>query len=168
MWNKKGWIMYNIDEYLNNEEELDNNPSSFLCEWKELPLTKIEKLVNFISVLEGQNATIKNEIDRMSDLKKGNEKKIENIKNYLLTLIDDKPLNIGTHRLSKRHSQAVEIIDETKVPDEFKEQRITYTISKAKIKDFLNKDLIDNETGEVIKTECDFACLKNNVSLIIK
>ncbi len=160
--------MYNIDDYLTNEEELDNNPSSFLQEWKELPLVKIEKLINFISVLEGQNDTIKNEIDRMQTLKKGNEKKIENIKNYLLTLIDDKPLNVGTYRLSKRHSQAVEITDETKVPDEFKEQKITYTISKSKIKDFLTKDLIDNETGEVIKNECDFACLKNNVSLIIK
>ena len=104
----------------------------------------------------------------MSDLKKGNEKKIENVKNYLLTLIDDKPLNVGTYRLSKRHSQAVEITDETKVPEEFKEQKITYTISKTKIKDFLNKDLIDNKTREVIKNECDFACLKNNVSLIIK
>ena len=161
--------MYNIDDYLlSNEEELDNNPSSYLQEWKELPLVKIEKLINFISVLEGQNSNIKDEIDRMQTLKKGNEKKIENIKNYLLTLMNDKPLNVGTYRLSKRHSQAVEITDETKVPNEFKEQKITYTISKTKIKDFLNKDLIDNETGEVIKNECDFACLKNNVSLIIK
>ena len=161
--------MYNIDDYLlSNEEELDNNPSSYLQEWKELPLVKIEKLINFISVLEGQNANIKDEIDRMQTLKKGNEKKIDNIKNYLLTLMNDKPLNVGTHRLSKRHSQAVEITDETKVPEEFKEQKITYTISKTKLKDFLNKDLIDNETGEVIKNECDFACLKNNVSLIIK
>lgn len=160
--------MYNIDEYLNNEEELENNSNSFLQKWKEKPLIKIEKLLNYISVLETQNNSIKNEIDRMLSLKIGNEDKIENIKNYLLTLIDDKPLNVGTYRLSKRHSQAVEITDETKVPEEFKEEKIIYNISKTKIKDFLNKDLIDNETGEVIKNECDFACLKNNVSLIIK
>lgn len=57
--------MYNIDEYLNNEEELENNSSSFLQEWKE--------------------------------------------------------------------------------------QKITYTISKTKIKDYLNKDVINEETGEVEK-----------------
>ena len=74
--------MYNIDEYLNNEEELENNSSSFLQERKE--------------------------------------------------------------------------------------QKITYTISKTKIKDYLNKDVINEETGEVEKINCDWARIKKNVVLQIK
>lgn len=160
--------MYNIDEYLNNEEELENNSNSFLQEWKETPLVKIEKLLNYVRVLETQNNSIKEEVERMKSLQKSNEKKIDNIKNFICYLMDEKPLNIGTYRLSKRHSQAVEITDETKVPDEFKEQKITYTISKTKIKDYLNKDIINEKTGEVEKVDCDWARIKNNVSLIIK
>lgn len=160
--------MYNIDEYLNNEEELDNNSNSFLQEWKELPLVKIEKLLNYIRVLETQNNSIKEEIDRMKTLQKSNEKKIDNIKSFICYITDDKPLNVGTYKISKRNTEAVEILDETKVPQEFKEQKITYTISKTKIKDYLNKDVINEETGEVEKVNCDWARIKKNLSLQIK
>lgn len=160
--------MYNIDEYLNNEEELENNSNSFLQEWKELPLIKIEKLLNYIRVLETQNNSIKEEVERMKTLQKSNEKKIDNIKNFICFFMGDKPLNVGTYKISKRNTEAVEILDETKVPQEFKEEKITYTISKTKIKDYLNKDIINKETGEVEKINCDWARIKKNVSLQIK
>ena len=160
--------MYNIDEYLNNEEELENNSNSFLQEWKELPLIKIEKLLNYIRVLETQNNSIKEEVERMKTLQKSNEKKIDNIKNFICFLMGDKPLNVGTYKISKRNTEAVEILDETKVPQKFKEKKITYTISKTKIKNYLNKDVINEETGEVEKINCDWARIKKNVSLQIK
>ena len=54
--------MYNIDEYLaNNEEELEKDNSS-LQNWREEPLVKIEKMVNLIKVLEYQNNDCDTEI----------------------------------------------------------------------------------------------------------
>ena len=157
--------MYNIDDNLLSNEELDN---SSLSKWNEKPLIKIGKLLNYISSLEGQDTSIDNELKRLEELKKNNQRKIKNIKSYILTLMDDKPLIIGTYTISKRRTQAVEILDETKVPEEFKEQKITYTISKTKIKDYLSKDVINEETGEITEINCDFARLKNNENLIIK
>lgn len=157
--------MYDIDNYLLNDNFEDVN---YLEEWQEKPLIKIEKLLNYVSVLEGQNANIDNELERMNNLKKTNKNKIDNIKKFILLIMGDKPLNIGTHRISKRNSQAVEILDENKVPEEFKEQKITYSISKTKIKEFLSKNIINQETGEITQPVCDFAILKNNINLLIK
>lgn len=159
--------MYNIDDYLKNEEELENNTNSFLQNWRENPICKIEKLLNFVKVLEYQSNNCEEEIKRMQDLKKNNEKKIENIKKYIATFIE-KPTRIGVYSLSLRKSESVEILDETKVPQEFLDEKITLTIDKKKIKDFLNKDVINNETGEVKCVECDWAKINYNTNLIVK
>ena len=161
--------MYNIDDYLKNEEELENNTNSFLQNWKDNPVSKIEKLLNFIKVLEFQDKNCEEEIKRMQDLKKSNEKKIENIKKYIATFIE-KPTRIGVYSLSTRKSESVEILDETKVPQEFLNEKITFTVDKKRVKDFLEKDLnlINEETGEVEKTTCDWAKINYNTNLIIK
>ncbi|MBO4516755.1 siphovirus Gp157 family protein [bacterium] len=159
--------MYNIDEYLaNNEEELEKDNSS-LQNWREEPLVKIEKMVNLIKVLEYQNNDCDTEIKRIQEVKKSNEKKIENIKKYLASLIN-KPTKVGTYTLSTRKSESIEILDETKVPMDFLEEKITLTISKKKIKDYLDKDIINNETGEIEKVKCDWARINYNTNLIIK
>ena len=118
---------------------------TFLQEWKELPLVKIEKLLNYIRVLETQNNSIKEEVERMKTLQKSNEKKIDNIKSFICYITDDKPLNVGTYKISKRNTEAVEILDEERILQEFKEKKISYTISKTKIKDYLNKDVINEK-----------------------
>lgn len=161
--------MYDIDDYLNNEEELENDTNSFLQNWKDSPISKIEKLLNFIKVLEYQNDNCEQEIKRIQDLKKSNERKIKNIKGYITSLID-KPTRIGVYSLSTRKSESVEILDETKVPQEFLNEKITLTIDKKRVKDFLEKDLnlINEETGEVEKTTCDWAKINYNTNLIIK
>lgn len=160
--------MYTIDEnILKNEEELENS-SSCLEKWEEKTPVKIEKLINYIKVLENQNNFCADEVKRINEVKKINERKLENIKNFLIYLIGDKPLNIGTFRLSTRKSEIVEILDELSVPAEFLEKKETFMISKTKIKEFLNKDLINEETGEITKIEVPWARIKNNKSLIIK
>ena len=161
--------MYNLDDYLLENDEKLSESIDYLQQWKEQPLAKIEKVADLVKTLEYQNEDIDKELDRLREKKKQNEKKITNAKNYIMSLIpDSKPTRAGTYTFSIRHSQAVEILDESKVPDEFKEQKITYTISKTKIKDFLSKDIIDTETGEVLKNECSWAKIKNNMSLTIK
>ena len=78
----------------------------------------------------------------------------------------------SNNKISKIQFKHTQFLSEghmlSKVPDEFKEQKITYTISKTKIKDFLSKDIINTETGEVIKNECSWAKIKNNINLTIK
>lgn len=158
--------MIEIDDYLNSifekEEELQ------LIDYKiNNPLEKIEGLIKFIQVLDYQNQNCSSEIKRIQDLKKSNEKKIERIKKYIASLID-KPIRIGTYTISTRKSESVEVLDETKVPSEFFDEKTTFTLSKTKIKDYLSKDIIDHETGEVKRVECDWARINYNTNLIIK
>ena len=161
--------MYNLDNYLLENDEKLSESIDYLQQWKEQPLAKIEKVADLVKTLEYQNEDIDKELDRLREKKKTNEKKIANAKNYIMSLIpDSKPTIAGAYTFSIRHSQAVEILDESKVPDKFKEQKITYTISKAKIREFLLKEeVVDSRTGEV-KNECSWAKIKNNMNLTRK
>ena len=160
--------MYDYDKYLlTNEDELEKN-DELLKTWKELPLKKMENITKFIKEKEAQNDEIDLEIKRLKEKKASNERKIENTKNFIISLLGDNKINIGVYTLSTFDSHSVEVLDELKVPEEFKDEKITYTISKTRIREFLEKELINEETGEILPVECDWAKLKTKKNLRIK
>ena len=167
--------LYELDSYLFNEreqgQEVNNevfNQYFFIDRLEK----KGEKTCNFIAFKENENEDIDKEIKRLQELKKKNEKNIKGAKNYLLYLKDSQGLNnFGLRKIQIRETEAVEVdnIDIDKVPSEFINTREVKTISKEKIKDFLNSPaLIDQNTGEIIPNKLEFARIVKNRNVIIK
>lgn len=127
------------------------------------------KLINYITY---NNDMIDAEIKRLQDLKKSNSNKIESVKKYLLNIMNIFNLkDLGLYKLSTRKSTSIEIDDipVDNIPVEFINEKVVKTISKEKIKEFLNSpEMINQETGEVIPNTLDWARLKENVNLVIK
>ena len=67
--------MYNLDDYLLENDEKLSESIDYLQQWKEQPLAKIEKVADLVKTLEYQNEDIDKELDRLREKKKQNEKK---------------------------------------------------------------------------------------------
>ena len=108
-----------------------------------------EKSINYayyIKKLEADNNIIKAEIDRLKDLKDSNSTKIErlekNISDAMLLYKVDK-IETPILKLSFRKNEAVNILDESKLSDNFFTTKITKTVSKTAIKDALKSGVVD-------------------------
>ena len=100
------------------------------------------------------------EIERLEDLKKGKEKKIKSIKNYIkgiLLDLDKKKVETELGNLSLRKTTSVEIIDLSKIPKEYLIVKEEVTPSKKMIGDSLKK-----------KIAVSGAILKEDYSLLLK
>lgn len=89
------------------------------------------------------NEALKNEIERLSHRQKSQEKRTENLKNFIEKMFfrfsggKYKKANIGNFTLSYRKSEAVKILDETKVPNRFLKTKTEISVDKKAIKEFL-------------------------------
>ena len=109
---------------------------------------------------ESFEKTIDDEIKRLQALKKSYKSNKERLKQYLAYNLEqlwkDK-LETELFKFSFRKSEAVEILDEDKIPADYKKQEIVYKIDKTAIK----KDLKDWK-------EVPWTNLKINKNLQIK
>lgn len=171
--------MYNYEEFKNNEklEELEDEQGNFDIQsflLLEPVINKGEKCCNLVAFLDYQNEGIDNEIKRLQEIKKRNEKKIKNIKDFLIFLStrNNDIKNFGTRRIVIRNTEAIEVdknINIEEIPEQFLNIKTVKEISKTKIKDYLNSPAyIDQETGEVIPNNLAFARKVYNQSLTIK
>lgn len=169
MYIEDGNTINNEIENLENEnKEFDYNEYFLFVK----PLESGEKTCNFIAFLEYRNNNIDDEIKRLQELKKKNNKKIDNAKKYLLYLNENKGLNRFINRsISIRNTTAVEVdnVDIDKIPEKFVNVKEVKTISKEKIKEYLNSPaLVDQETGEVIPNKLDWARITTHQNINIK
>lgn len=96
----------------------------------------------FIKNLENTNDIIDAEIKRLTTLKKSNEKYADKLKEILskaMILFGLEKIEFPTLKLSIRKSKVVNIIDETKISDNFFTTKITKTISKTSLKQALEE-----------------------------
>ena len=108
---------------------------------------KIENIVSFLRNLELHSSNIETEIKRLEKNKKSVDNRISSMKKWLTGLFQSlKIQKLQTNRFSlsyRSYKPKVVILDEDKVPSQFKENKITEVIKKADIMAFLKESGID-------------------------
>ena len=158
----KNGMIDTLDIFLESEQtEMDRENYNDIMEYlKEELKSKSSDLIKYIRNLELENTVTKLEIERLEDLKKGKEKKIKSIKNYIkgiLLDLDKKKVETELGNLSLRKTTSVEITDITKIPKEYLVVIEEVTPSKKLIGDSLKKNIL-----------IDGAVLKEDYSVLIK
>jgi hypothetical protein len=157
--------IYNIIEYekeiekiaQENDGEIPEDLLKKLMESTAHVPAQLEKFCKYIKHLEQFEKTAKEEIERIKALKEKSEKRRENLKKYMTPFIKTKgKMEVGTFKLSTRASERLEL-DESISFDEYKKEKVTYTIDKQKIKE-------DIKNGKKVNG----ACLKKCDNLQIK
>ena len=158
----KNGMIDTLDIFLEGEQtEADRENYNYIMDYlKEELKSKSSELIKYIRNLELENTVTKLEIERLEDLKKGKERKIKSIKNYIkgiLLDLDKKKVEIELGNLSLRKTTSVEITDITKIPKEYLVVKEEVTPSKKLIGDSLKKNIL-----------IDGAVLKEDYSVLIK
>lgn len=151
-----------LDIFLESDQtEIDRENYNYIMDYlKEELKSKSSELIKYIRNLELENTVTKLEIERLEDLKKGKERKIKSIKNYIkgiLLDLDKKKVETELGNLSLRKTTSVEITDITKIPKEYLVVKEEITPSKKLIGDSLKKNIL-----------IDGAVLKEDYSVLIK
>ena len=120
----KNGMIDTLDIFLEGEQtEVDRENYNYIMDYlKEELKSKSSDLIKYIRNLELENTVTKLEIERLEDLKKGKEKKIKSIKNYIkgiLIDLDKKKVETELGNLSLRKTTSVEITDISKIPREY-------------------------------------------------
>lgn len=132
---------------------------------------KGEKVIKYCKFLQWQNEYIDAEKKRLDEQKKRNEKKLDKAKQYLLVLNKMGIKSFNTYHTFIKNTVAVEVnkdVDVDKISEDFLNIKTVKEISKTKIKEYLSKSIIDNDTGEIIGNQLDWARLVNNENIVIK
>lgn len=112
---------------------------------KENLEAKAENIIAVIRNYETRIEGIKSEEKRLSEYRRSEEKKLENLKEYTkycMEQLDHKKLDTNLGRLSlKKKPASLEIVDESLIPNEYKDEVTTIKVDKMQIK----KDLKEKE-----------------------
>ena len=95
---------------------------------------KIDNIAAFIKNLTADNGNCDEQIAYFQNRKKQNTRRIEWLKKYLADNLGSKKYVTTRAEVSFRNTKAVEIVDENKLPDEYKKIKTTYTPDKKSIK----------------------------------
>jgi hypothetical protein len=146
--------LYEIDSKLNNliESSFDEETGEILegtdlasaIGSTKMELTKkIEACACFQKNLASDAEEIDKEIQNLTARKKSTERKAEWLKNYLsnyLQGIGKNKFETPKCKISFRKSQSLVVTNEEEVPKEFKKEKVTISIDKTMIKDYLKKN----------------------------
>lgn len=128
--------IYNLE--LDEEAKLDTLDS---IDWETEYETKVENYIKIMKNLEADVEARKNEIKRLTELNKADEKKKEHLKDTLsasMSLTGHERVDTPLFKVSFRKSQAVEV-DETVLPEAYK--IATWKADKKRLKDDLKNGL---------------------------
>ena len=128
--------IYNLE--LDEETKLDTLDS---IDWKSDSENKVENYIKVMKNLEADVEARKNEIKRLTELNKADEKKKDHLKETLSTsmvLTGHERVDTPLFKVSFRKSQAVEV-DETVLPESYKVA--TWKPDKKRLKEDLKNGL---------------------------
>lgn len=128
--------IYNLE--LDEETKLDTLDS---IDWEIEYETKVENYIKVMKNLEADVEARKNEIKRLMELNKADEKKKEYLKDTLsasMSLTGHERVDTPLFKVSFRKSQAVEV-DEAVLPEDYKVA--TWKADKKRLKEDLKKGL---------------------------
>lgn len=157
--------LYELTSDLREISEIEDIDAEQVEQIKAVIKAEIDKkssgIVALVRNLEGDVDTIKAEIDRLNNLKKVKENRINNIKNYTKEYLEEvgiKKVSTSLGNISIRKTPgAVEILDEDLIPTEYKSEVVTVKVDKKAI-------LAELKEGVVIQG----VNLKTGTSLSIK
>ena len=125
-----------------NEGEIPEHLFQQLVEKETQSLQQIEGLCKYIRNLELGIDMCQTEIERINKMKEKAGKRIGNIKKYLTPYVAKQgKIEAGTFTLSIRKSESVKIIDESLIPEQYKEIVETEKIDKNAIKADLKSEI---------------------------
>ena len=154
--------MVEIDDELENGELDDQTHEDMMESLQYLLEQKSNSIIKYIYYLKNRQVAIKNEIERLTKLKKTTENKEKSIKGYITTILQKlkkRKIEFDIGGLSLRKSaDSVVIEDATKIPNQYLRQKISVEPDKTKLKEAL-------KSGEIIS-----GCYlnKSKQSLIVK
>ncbi|WP_267247556.1 siphovirus Gp157 family protein [Streptococcus sp. Marseille-Q5986] len=128
--------IYNLE--LDEETKRDTLDS---IDWETEYETKVENYIKVMKNLEADIEARKNEIKRLMELNKADEKKKEHLKDTLsasMSLTGHERVDTPLFKVSFRKSQAVEV-DEAVLPEDYKVA--TWKVDKKRLKEDLKKGL---------------------------
>lgn len=128
--------IYNLE--LDEETKLDTLDS---IDWETEYETKVENYIKVMKNLEADVEARKNEIKRLTELNKADEKKKEHLKDTLsasMSLTGHERVDTPLFKVSFRKSQAVEV-DEAVLPEAYKVA--TWKADKKRLKEDLKNGL---------------------------
>lgn len=98
---------------------------------------KIENIVKYVKTLSAQAEAHKKEALAQKALQQSAERKVESLKKYLLSA-DVTAYECPYGKITSRKSKAVEIDDLGSIPEEYINEKVTYSADKVEIKKKLN------------------------------
>lgn len=123
---------------------------------------KSTSIIGYIRNLDLTSEAIKNEIDRLTTMKKAIDNKNIKFKEYVKQNMEELELQkidteLGTLSIAKNPA-SVEIYDESMIADEYKKEKVTVTIDKTAIKNAIKEGkevegarLVEDKTSLRIK-----------------
>jgi len=135
-------------QIMENEEITEEDKAKLQEELGMLLAKKSENIIGYTRNEELTIEALKQEEDRLKAIRKQKEDRLAKFKDYVKDCMESHDIkkvdtNLGSLTIAK-NPISVEVIDETKVPEEYKKVEMKVTVDKKK--------LIDNfkNTGEVI------------------
>lgn len=113
----------------------------------------LEKLAYVRANKEARITALKNEEQRLNARRKAEEKRLEQVENYMMQLLHKcgGRAEVGSFSLSIRKSKRVEITDDNLLPAEYKVTKITYSPDKKKIKDDIENNGVIIDGANVVE-----------------
>jgi hypothetical protein len=118
---------------------------------------KLESCAKLIRSLEAEEEVFKAEAKRLQEKSKSRAASAERLKNYVAACLKGQIYKTKTFNFTYRKSEAVEILDETLLPEEFIRQKVSYEPDKTAIKESIKQ-------GQFVKG----ATLVSKINLQIK
>ena len=135
-----------------NEDELD----AIHMERDE----KIENICLWAKNLRAEANAIKEEEKSLADRRKSKENKADRLEDYVALNLDGAKFETPRVKIMWRKSESVEILDESKIPDEYLNISVVRKPIKAEIKKYLKGIEGSDETCEWARIDA-----KNNMSI---
>lgn len=138
-----------IEIYTDQETgELSEEAFEALEALGELRDTKVENVALYYKDLLATAEAIKKEADQLTARRKVYENKAEGLKRYLEMATNGQKFETSRVDIRYRRSEAVDIIDEAKIPEEYLTVKVTETPNKKLIKDAIKAG--QSVTGAVL------------------
>ena len=146
--------LFNRDDLTEDEMKEQGNELAFMLQ------NKAESIVGYNFTLESNKNALKQEIDRLTALYKAVEKQQDKYNEYVKINMEKLNLNeintpIGKIKI-KKNPVSVDIYDENAIDSKYKEQKVTFNISKTKIKEDLQKGIEVQGARLIQKTKVDY------------
>lgn len=145
MYEIAGAMIDTLDIFLESDgTELDKENYNMIMDYLKDELSgKSSNIIKYIRNLELESKSAKEESDRLLDISKKKIKKIENLKNYLIGImqfLDKKKIetDLGAYGIRKNPDK-VDIYDMSVLPKEFLKVTEEVKADKEKIKEYLKE-----------------------------